>query len=309
MHATMSQQSGLSKCHGGDDDSHQLRTVVPDPQELPEIASKQRPPGACARCKSLKVRCEFRGDDDICKRCIGAGQECVIPGRTPRRTPPKRVHLLNQIREQAAQIQELMAQLEATNQRAASASGGSPYTTTMPLSPSSSVGLHSPTLDPNTPADSAPPKPEVQDWVAKAPASIEAFNGLIVSNPRKQGGPLNQNRDQIVQITTGGGTSQQPWPRPAGTMPSFGMNLRSGMPSAHQENFQNWVPSPPPTALDASPSTQLIPPILIPDLTGLITRCSPDPVAGGSYGNIYKCIYHGPEGDVDVAVKAIRLQF
>ncbi|KAG0694802.1 hypothetical protein DFH29DRAFT_1032599, partial [Suillus ampliporus] len=134
---------------------------------------------ACARCKSLKVRCEFRGDNDTCKRCTGAAQDCVIPGRKPRRTPPKREHLLNQIREQAAQIQELMAQLEVTNRRAASTSVSSPSACTMPLSPSSSVDLHSPTLDPNTPADSAPPKPEVQDWIAKARASIEAFGGLI----------------------------------------------------------------------------------------------------------------------------------
>lgn len=45
---------------------------------------------------------------------------------------------------------------------------------------------------------------------------------------------------------------------------------------------------------------QLVPTILIPDLTGLITRCSQDPVCGGTYGNIYKCIYHGPDGDVEV---------
>jgi hypothetical protein len=39
---------------------------------------------------------------------------------------------------------------------------------------------------------------------------------------------------------------------------------------------------------------------LIPDLTGLIARCNPYPITGGTYGNIYKCIYHGPEGDVEV---------
>ncbi|KAG2347897.1 kinase-like protein [Suillus weaverae] len=45
------------------------------------------------------------------------------------------------------------------------------------------------------------------------------------------------------------------------------------------------------------------------DLTGLITRCSQYPVCCGTYGNIYKCIYHGPDGDVEVAVKAIRPGF
>jgi hypothetical protein len=43
--------------------------------------------------------------------------------------------------------------------------------------------------------------------------------------------------------------------------------------------------------------------ILIPDLTALITRCSQDPVCGGTYGNIYRCIYHGPEGDIEVRTK------
>lgn len=176
MHATMAQQS---KRHRSDDDGHHTRTMVPDPHELLEPADKRKPTGACGRCKSLKVRCEFRGDNDTCKRCTSAGQECVIPGRKPRRTPPKREHLLNQIREQAAQIQELMAQLDVTNRQVAPASVSSSSTTTVPMSPSSSIDLHSPTLDPNTPADSAPPKPEVQDWLAKARASIDTFGGLI----------------------------------------------------------------------------------------------------------------------------------
>ncbi|KAG1726249.1 kinase-like domain-containing protein [Suillus paluster] len=66
--------------------------------------------------------------------------------------------------------------------------------------------------------------------------------------------------------------------------------------------------SPPPTAPDVIPSTRPIPPILIPDLTGLITRCHQDPVSGGTYGNIYKCMYHGPDGDIQVAIKAMRPQ-
>jgi len=48
-----------------------------------------------------------------------------------------------------------------------------------------------------------------------------------------------------------------------------------------------------------TPSTQVVPTILVPDLTRLITRCSPDPICGGTYGNIYRCIY-GPDGDVEV---------
>ncbi|KAG1723351.1 kinase-like domain-containing protein [Suillus paluster] len=67
--------------------------------------------------------------------------------------------------------------------------------------------------------------------------------------------------------------------------------------------------SSPSSTPDIIPSAQSIPPFLIPDLTGRITRCSQDPVSGGTYGNIYKCIYHGPDGDVEVAVKAMRPHF
>ncbi|KAG2743554.1 kinase-like protein [Suillus brevipes Sb2] len=63
------------------------------------------------------------------------------------------------------------------------------------------------------------------------------------------------------------------------------------------------------TTPNIAPSTQPITPTPIPDLTKFITRCSPYPICGGTYGNIYKCVYHGPEGDVEVAVKAIRPPF
>ncbi|KAG1781802.1 kinase-like domain-containing protein [Suillus placidus] len=53
-------------------------------------------------------------------------------------------------------------------------------------------------------------------------------------------------------------------------------------------------------------SAQPIPPILIPDLTRLITRCCQYPVSGGAYGDIFKGVYHGPGGDEEVAIKAIR---
>ncbi|KAG1870782.1 hypothetical protein DFJ58DRAFT_764607 [Suillus subalutaceus] len=43
--------------------------------------------------------------------------------------------------------------------------------------------------------------------------------------------------------------------------------------------------------------------------TVLSPDASRDPISGGTYGNIYKCLYHGSEGDAEVAVKAIRPQF
>ncbi|KAL1752875.1 hypothetical protein FB107DRAFT_265043 [Schizophyllum commune] len=71
--------------------------------------SRIRPQGACARCKGLKVKCEFRADTDVCKRCLNAGQPCQIPGRKKRRTPPSvlgfrlpSVHIPNSILESAS---------------------------------------------------------------------------------------------------------------------------------------------------------------------------------------------------------------
>ena len=42
---------------------------------------------ACARCKSLKVRCQFKRDADTCERCLRAAHECVIPGKKQRKPP------------------------------------------------------------------------------------------------------------------------------------------------------------------------------------------------------------------------------
>ncbi|KAG2074333.1 kinase-like protein [Suillus decipiens] len=66
-----------------------------------------------------------------------------------------------------------------------------------------------------------------------------------------------------------------------------------------QQRFIGTLEPSPLTTSNITPSTQLITSTVIPDLTGLITRCIQDPISGGTYGNIYKCIYHGPEGDED----------
>ncbi|KAJ7170596.1 hypothetical protein C8R43DRAFT_1231383 [Mycena crocata] len=157
-----------------------------------EGGARAKPPGACARCKNLKVKCEFKTETDPCKRCFNGGHDCVTPGRKKRRTPPKREHLLNQIREQAAEIQKLMTQLEETNARHSQPPNSS-ATDTFPLTPSS--GLHSPVLSPSStnasyfgsdqPNSSSATKVEsdanraVEDWIAKARDSLAEFDGFI----------------------------------------------------------------------------------------------------------------------------------
>ncbi|KAJ7650392.1 hypothetical protein FB45DRAFT_17028 [Roridomyces roridus] len=87
--------------------------------EMEEGGASAKPHIPCQRCKKSKIRCEFKTETDPCKRCFNGGHDCVIPGRKKQQsaqTPPK-VHLLSQIREQAAEIQKLMTQLETTNAR------------------------------------------------------------------------------------------------------------------------------------------------------------------------------------------------
>ncbi|KAJ6494758.1 hypothetical protein C8R47DRAFT_381452 [Mycena vitilis] len=157
-----------------------------------EGGARAKPPGACARCKNLKVKCEFKTETDPCKRCFNGGHDCVTPGRKKRRTPPKREHLLNQIREQAAEIQKLMTQLEETNARH-SRPPNSSATDTFPHTPSSGNGnLSSPVLSPSStngsffnsdPSSSTKVEDDankaVEDWIAKARDSLAEFDGFI----------------------------------------------------------------------------------------------------------------------------------
>ncbi|KAI0683199.1 hypothetical protein C8T65DRAFT_685468 [Cerioporus squamosus] len=154
-----------------------------------------KPLGACARCKGLKVKCEFKTDPDICKRCLNGGHECVIPGRKKRRAPPRRDLLLGQIREQAAKIEELMKQLEQANKRASQkavksegANAASPSHSasgsTADLSNFSTGELTGSEIGTPEPASDHLTKPDVLDWIAKARQSMEAFGGYI-----NMGGP------------------------------------------------------------------------------------------------------------------------
>ncbi|KAK7690923.1 hypothetical protein QCA50_006026 [Cerrena zonata] len=143
----------------------------------------RKPMGACARCKGLKVRCEFKTDPDTCKRCLNAGAECVIPGRKKRRAPPKREVLLKQIQSQAEQIKSLIGQLDEANRKADNvntliSNAPSPATTTTDL-------YSNPSLSESETSGSQlslPPdvdKPDVMDWIQKARESFDQFGGYI----------------------------------------------------------------------------------------------------------------------------------
>jgi hypothetical protein len=95
----------------------------------------------------------------------------------------KREHLLNQIREQAAEIQKLMTQLEETNARQLKPPN-SAATDSFPLTPSTAAtggALHSPVLSssPTTPKAESENNRAVEDWIAKARDSLAEFDGFI----------------------------------------------------------------------------------------------------------------------------------
>lgn len=139
-------------------------------------------PGACARCKNLKVRCEFKTDTDPCKRCLNGGHECVIPGRKKRRTPPKREHLLAEIQKQHETIEKLMAQLAEAeefkkNRTRSSASDTLSGTSSPPvLSPSSGSYFSEELASEKLGAEK---NKVVEDWIIKARESLAEFGGFI----------------------------------------------------------------------------------------------------------------------------------
>lgn len=117
--------------------------------------------------------------------------------------------------------------------------------------------------------------------------------------------------DRVSSSSTTGCSAQRYRPHPLPENSSFGTDTGVDSPlTVDQRGFSTGTLEPSPLATPkVAPSTQAITPVVIPDLTSLITRYSTDPISGGTYGNIYKCKYHGQEGDEDVAVKAIRPQY
>ncbi|THH07455.1 hypothetical protein EW145_g3361 [Phellinidium pouzarii] len=149
-------------------------------QDLPfgsDTRPKQVHRQACGRCKNLKVRCEFTTDPNTCRRCLNGGHECAIPGRKKRRQPPKREHLLNEIREQADQIRMLAQKLEEYQKRALHNEPVRLSLSNTPLPPPGSKSVAGPSFAAGSIV--AVPRPDVQEWIEKARESIQAIGGLI----------------------------------------------------------------------------------------------------------------------------------
>ncbi|KAF7373447.1 Zn(2)-C6 fungal-type domain-containing protein [Mycena sanguinolenta] len=152
--------------------------------ESEEAGARVKVRGACIRCKNLKVKCQFETETGPCKRCFNGGHKCATPGRKKRGGPPKREHLLCQIREQAQEIQKLMAQLEQNDTRqrtkppSFAATHSFPPTPSSPASSAPASYFPSNSTDTNTGLKSTL---AMEDWIAKARdrfAGIDGFMGM-----------------------------------------------------------------------------------------------------------------------------------
>ncbi|KIJ64215.1 hypothetical protein HYDPIDRAFT_90630, partial [Hydnomerulius pinastri MD-312] len=68
--------------------------------------------GACVQCKTHKMKCEFEGDSESCKRCLIAAQPCLSRDRKKRKTAPTQEELEEQSFAQDRQIKMILLQLQ-----------------------------------------------------------------------------------------------------------------------------------------------------------------------------------------------------
>ncbi|KAK0502109.1 hypothetical protein EDD18DRAFT_681233 [Armillaria luteobubalina] len=89
MHALMKNRDGNSNCQS-------------------DKVFKRRP-GACTRCRRVKMKCNLAPGEKTCQRCKPKGYHCVV--EAPRTRVYEREHLLTEIRQKDAIIETLMKQL------------------------------------------------------------------------------------------------------------------------------------------------------------------------------------------------------
>lgn len=163
------------------DDTQHDEYQLPDQGGDSKDDQKAKPIRACARCKSLKVRCEVKNEGDPCKRCINGGHDCIIPGRKIRRVPPKREHLINKIKEQSEAIERLMRQLEtATSMKKEETN---PSLVSSPALSASTKSLFDETQarQQEGPTD-AGTKKAIEDWIAKTRENMQELDSFILSD-------------------------------------------------------------------------------------------------------------------------------
>ncbi|KAK0502120.1 hypothetical protein EDD18DRAFT_1346689 [Armillaria luteobubalina] len=66
-------------------------------------------PGACTRCKQVKMKCDFAPGEQTCQRCKSKGYPCLV--EAPKPNVYKHGRLLTKIRQKDAIIETLLKQL------------------------------------------------------------------------------------------------------------------------------------------------------------------------------------------------------
>ncbi|KZT70052.1 hypothetical protein DAEQUDRAFT_765076 [Daedalea quercina L-15889] len=79
-------------------------------------SQSSKPNGACANCKTLKIRCQWIVDEGICVKCKTTGADCVAQGRKKRRPAMSHEQLVKRSQAQDAHIQSLLSQLDGLKQ-------------------------------------------------------------------------------------------------------------------------------------------------------------------------------------------------
>ncbi|KAK0234481.1 hypothetical protein EDD85DRAFT_84347 [Armillaria nabsnona] len=69
----------------------------------------RRRPGACTRCKQVKMRCDFAPGEQTCQRCKPKSYHCIV--ESPKPKVYERERLLTEIRQKDAIIETLLKQL------------------------------------------------------------------------------------------------------------------------------------------------------------------------------------------------------
>ncbi|KAI0915948.1 hypothetical protein AcV5_003413 [Taiwanofungus camphoratus] len=104
----------VSTQHEGDSNSAESDTQRSRSEPGGSHAAR-RPPGACVHCRSLKIRCEFISEENVCVRCKVGGHECISRSRKKREPAPTHEDLQKRSYSQDLQIQSLLRQLDQAN--------------------------------------------------------------------------------------------------------------------------------------------------------------------------------------------------
>ncbi|KAK0214520.1 hypothetical protein IW262DRAFT_1514891 [Armillaria fumosa] len=140
----------------------------------------RRRPGACTRCKQVKMKCHFAPGEQTCQRCKAKGYHCVV--ESPKPKVYERERLLTEIRQKDAIIETLLKQLH------------NPYLAT-PHSIDEYLKFVSPS-DANN--------PNVLAWLGRLKASVQIDRGLGNFKENSKEAPGRLLRDQQCNLSTRG---------------------------------------------------------------------------------------------------------